>query len=95
MSDIYKKSYITIAASSAVNDQAGFLGARLIGKLVPVNVPQISHCPTDLKVREVFDAEASSSIVEPLNTRAWAFQERLLSQRGPIFWFNRDKMGVQ
>jgi hypothetical protein len=79
MSDIYKNSFLTIAAVSAENDQAGFLGSKLWH--VPIALPPLLSFPSDVKIWQAMDYQGFSSIQEPLEARAWAFQERLVPQR--------------
>jgi hypothetical protein len=76
MGDIYANSYLTLAATTASDDCAGFL-TRDWG-FAPLNIisstsEQTAH--TFLKLRQEADSEA------PLLTRAWTLQEQLLSPR--------------
>jgi hypothetical protein len=77
MSDIYKNSFLTIAAASASNSQAGFLGSRT--KHLGTALPAFPSAPLGLKIREAIDHK--HSVQEPLEARAWAFQERLIPKR--------------
>lgn len=87
MSDVYKNSFLTIAAVSAENDQAGFLDSTLWR--VPIKLPPLLNFGSDLKIWQAMDYRESNSIREPLSTRAWAFQERLVPQRVLSFRSNQ------
>jgi len=78
MSEIYRKSFLTIAAASAENHQSGFLDPRT--NIAMELSPTYKVLP-GIKVREVIDNADSMLIKDPLSTRAWAFQERLVPQR--------------
>jgi len=89
MSSIYKDAYLTIAATSAENHESGFLTDRKITQ-IPMEIPPGRRAPMGLQVREVVHSEASVYVPEPLDTKAWAFQERLISQR--IIFFGSSEM---
>lgn len=83
MGNNYKNSFLTIAAASAVDDQAGFLGPRGTTSILR-DLPPISGIPAGLMVREVPEEAGvcqQSELSEPLYTRGWVLQERLLSPR--------------
>lgn len=83
MGDNYKNSFLTIAAASAVDDQAGFLGPRGTTSILR-DLPPVSGIPAGLMVREVPEEVGScqqDELSEPLYTRGWVLQERLLSPR--------------
>jgi len=80
MPDVYQNSAFTIAASSASNVRQGFLAKRSRAD-DPTSIFQLRY--------QVENPEEVGSIIlirakidpEPLDTRAWALQERLLSPR--------------
>ncbi|EON62631.1 hypothetical protein W97_01855 [Coniosporium apollinis CBS 100218] len=85
MSAIYKHSFLTIAASAAPGDQAGFLGERKIlpGRKLKADIPCLPHRVVEM--RQIHDPNARRSQTDlqenPLNARAWAFQEHLVPAR--------------
>ena len=82
MGDNYKKSFLTIAAASAMDDQSGFLGPKETTSVR--DLPPIPGLPAGLMVREVSEEAGSgrhAEFREPLYTRGWVLQERLLSPR--------------
>ncbi|KAH6892506.1 heterokaryon incompatibility protein-domain-containing protein, partial [Thelonectria olida] len=84
MADIYRNSYVTISASRAKTVDLGFLQPR--SPLGAGNDPCAFRLPYESKDRVagsvVLIEEASSQLyVDPLSTRAWAFQEFVLSPR--------------
>lgn len=86
MSDIYKNSFLTLAAASASNSQAGFLSSRT--KHLGTALPAFPRAPLGLKIREAIDRKRP--VQEPLEARAWAFQERLIPNR--ILFFGSREM---
>ncbi|RFU29281.1 hypothetical protein B7463_g7054, partial [Scytalidium lignicola] len=77
MEDVYTSAYCTVAATSAVDSNAGFLKRNISSEYVYVQDDsgrRVYVC-TDLAD---FDKEVEG---RPLNTRAWVMQERLLSRR--------------
>jgi hypothetical protein len=84
MSQVYEDAQFTIAAASAAGDDYGFLGTDPLKRL--------HHCSEDLyldlrgetiyglRFRIPHDLRDLMS-VDPLNTRGWTLQERLLSRR--------------
>lgn len=85
MSAIYKHSFLTIAASAAPGDQAGFLGERkaLPGRKLENNILYLPYRVVEM--REVNNPELREGPTDleenPLNARAWAFQEHLIPAR--------------
>ncbi len=77
MSNICSNAYLTIAASLSPADTDGFLGqrdARYMSKLLDDE--------NQVWVREqVPHDDTGTAALNPLFTRAWAFQELLMSQR--------------
>ncbi|KAL9112209.1 MAG: hypothetical protein Q9187_007813, partial [Circinaria calcarea] len=90
MADIFRNSNITIAAPDAVNSDASFLHKRHIPS---VRLPYLdlkgkpSGC-ISVHPRELIDELHYSNDV-PLNSRAWAFQQKLLSRR-TLYYGNRQ-----
>lgn len=83
MSHIYANATITIAAAAAADDMRGFLGQRH-----HLNSPVLHSTDGLIKIRRDIHRDLS----EPgrLMTRAWVFQERLLSRR--ILYFEEHEM---
>ena len=90
MADIFRNSDITIAAPDAMNSDAGFLHKR--------HIPSVRLPYLDLKGKPsgYMSARPQELINElhysndvPLNSRAWAFQEKLLSRR-TLYYGNRQ-----
>jgi len=80
---IYKNAYINISASSASNCHEGFLGARLpSADRECEDITLRYRCPDghigDINLCEYHPYESNE---DPINTRAWTLQERLLSPR--------------
>ncbi len=71
MSDIYRNSYLTIAATCAANPRDGFLRTPSSFKIGPVSTWEFSF-----HLHKLRDPRPS-----PLLTRAWAYQERILAPR--------------
>lgn len=77
MSDVYANSYCTIAATSAKDSSEGCLGKREFPRPVEFHEKSLlrsfwlSDCGN-------FDQDVNA---EPLNTRAWVLQERILAPR--------------
>ncbi|KAH7311482.1 heterokaryon incompatibility protein-domain-containing protein [Stachybotrys elegans] len=86
MSRVYGNSYVTIAASRARNASEGILGDRKSSSHVPLpfNVDGVKstvfafQIPAEHLVRKIIAEDMND---EPLSTRGWAMQERLLSRR--------------
>ncbi|KAH9219436.1 heterokaryon incompatibility protein-domain-containing protein, partial [Leptodontidium sp. 2 PMI_412] len=76
MMDYYLKAHITISALRASDSQEGILGDRIIEK--------------QLYIRSKREQLRTMFFDEPLNTRAWILQERLISTR--IIHFGRHEM---
>ncbi|KAG9250597.1 heterokaryon incompatibility protein-domain-containing protein [Emericellopsis atlantica] len=86
MGDIYRGAYLTIAASLASADDEGFLHPskeRDFYSAKCLRVPFQGGVITDLWVRTIHDSRLHSfhNISEPLSTRAWTMQERVLAPR--------------
>ncbi|KAL9118379.1 MAG: hypothetical protein Q9187_005079 [Circinaria calcarea] len=89
MGDIYKNSYITIAAVDAENSQIGFLNER------PSSVSNPASCKLPCLISEgcteshieLAQREPKALLDEgsPLTFRAWCFQEKLMSFRTLYF----------
>ena len=93
MSDIFAEGSLTIAASLAPGDSAGFFGlrSRSVSKCLQrdpryisrsSNDPQLDKLWANLWVREQLSHETfGGGSQDPLFTRAWVLQELLLSKR--------------
>jgi hypothetical protein len=79
MGDVYSQAFLTIAASNSDAADRGFLEYKFVEQSLAV-LPLI--CPSGaigkLRLRR---ADWYEHTVEPLNTRGWALQERILSPR--------------
>jgi hypothetical protein len=79
MGDVYSQAFLTIAASNSDAADRGFLDFKFVEQSLAV-LPLI--CPTGaigkLRLRR---ADWYQRTMEPLNTRGWALQERVLSPR--------------
>jgi hypothetical protein len=90
MGSVYKDAYLTISATSAAGSNCGFLNIRPSANVIQVDTgeegglpysmwvrPAISHAPF---LGAAFQEDQPSPDFATL-TRAWCFQERLLSHR--------------
>jgi Heterokaryon incompatibility protein (HET) len=82
MGEIYENAVVTIAASRASSVEAGFLHSRLpAGSAHSDSIFKVPY-KHDLTERgSVFLVPSEPERNEPLDNRAWAMQERLLSRR--------------
>jgi hypothetical protein len=82
MGSIYEGPYLTIAASTSSSDQQGFLEdcESRFEYLSWDLCWEDSSLPSGIKVRSIHDARGKF-LGEPLSTRAWTLQERLLPRR--------------
>ena len=85
MEDVYASAYCTVAATSAVNSDAGFLRRKMSSEYVCVqdDSGRAVYVCTDVAD---FDKEVDGA---KLNTRAWVMQERFLSCRTIHFGANQ------
>lgn len=96
MADVYSQSYLTIAATGSTTSLEGCLFSRWheteygikIPHSVSAQLEKHAHLPTEVKVRYAIRSHsqlAGETFINmrsaPLLTRAWAFQERVLSTR--------------
>jgi hypothetical protein len=83
MADIYSNSFLTIAATASPDSQVGCLFRREQRQAITFTyAPPLDHAA----IRHVFVNASQKFLIDPLrkhplNKRAWAFQERLLSRR--------------
>ena len=97
MFSIYADAALTIAATSSPGADHGFLGPRhrRIGKQISVAY-QNSVIPVNVR-EAVYHEEWDSADWNPLYTRAWAFQELLISPRlisfgaAEVEWYCADR----
>ncbi|KAF4470986.1 HET-domain-containing [Fusarium albosuccineum] len=81
MDRIYSHAYFTLSASSASNVSEGFLHDRVILKSsTPVSLRYISESGAEGNLI-VCSEPAPADMPDPINSRAWTFQERVLSPR--------------
>lgn len=82
MCDIYRDAYVTIIAASSQKVSEGFLRDRKR----PVETPLPFWCPDGrLGTISVDESESAKPDKEPVNLRAWCFQERVLSPRTLVY----------
>ncbi|KAG0700276.1 heterokaryon incompatibility protein-domain-containing protein [Suillus ampliporus] len=82
MCDIYRDAYVTIIAASSQKVSEGFLHDRRR----PVETLLPFWCPDGkLGTISVDESESADPSNEPVNNRAWCFQERLLSTRTLVY----------
>ena len=83
MFEIYQNAYLTIAAASSSDSDAGFLRMREAPR-PSVNIPFWSRSESlgsvNVHLEEFYDEDS-----EPLNKRGWALQEKLLSPRLVVY----------
>jgi Heterokaryon incompatibility protein (HET) len=77
---IYRNSTLTIAASRAATVQAGFLGERTASNIPGAEFELPFQCKNSARLGSITLVKATIG-PEPLDLRAWAMQERLLSPR--------------
>ncbi|MCJ1470535.1 hypothetical protein MMC07_009181 [Pseudocyphellaria aurata] len=90
MADIYSNSAVTIAASSSENSQVGCFFPRDRTPPIALNYPSNTRSVGFVYVRRPLKDFEETVNSGPLNSRAWAFQERLLSRR--ILHYGKDQL---
>jgi hypothetical protein len=91
MSTVYAQSLVTIIASSAKSCSDGFLETRR-EKSIPVGQVRIQNKATEIRARVLYDwghhrggpqshETSRQRWMDPVDTRGWTLQERLLSGR--------------
>ena len=89
MGEIYEKAQLTISAASGEKCQDGFLATRSMhGDFSPpCSFSRLSFaCPNgESGTVSLRESTLYNTIIEPLNRRAWALQERVLSPRVLIY----------
>jgi hypothetical protein len=80
MTDVYRNSYLTIAASRATNVREGFLHTRTATQY-PQDVFKVAYQPRLLGRQGCLTLIRTTIEPEPLDKRGWTLQERLLSPR--------------
>ncbi|KAK8127295.1 HET domain-containing protein [Apiospora sp. TS-2023a] len=78
MADIYRNGYITIAAVSSPDSKGGCFPSNPIGDIC-LDLPLKDGLIAKLAVREKSTEDLARQ--KPLLTRAWVYQERMLSRR--------------
>lgn len=93
MGNVYTHAYLTIAASRSPDSESGFLKPRSGIEVVQMRVKAAPWGSQTKQYQYSLGLETNySDMAGPLTTRAWAFQERILSPRilhftkGGIFW---------
>lgn len=83
MATIYKNSFLTIAASAAASDQDGFLENRrpFLGRKLQYNIPGFPHKLIEIRRSYIDYHYEYPERINPLDKRAWAFQEQLMPLR--------------
>ncbi|KAL1607629.1 hypothetical protein SLS60_002563 [Paraconiothyrium brasiliense] len=90
MADVYSNAYLTISAARAGGDDEGFLQLRKTS-YVTIHVVLPDQTKTEFFIGpEMPKEERLKGMQDPVDTRAWIFQEALLSQR--LLRFHRDEM---
>jgi hypothetical protein len=79
MPEIYKGAYVTIAASSARRSSDGFLEPHNESH-APYRLPA-QYLDQSSLITLSTSAFCYPNLIDPLDTRAWALQERILSPR--------------
>jgi hypothetical protein len=81
MAQVYSQSLVTLAASGASDGSQGFLRASTSQPFIDIGYPSgRSHCLHTISVGQSL-TRFQNLTKEPLNTRAWTLQERILSPR--------------
>ena len=93
MGDVYANSYITLAASTSPNSKGGLLRKRTSRSMWPCRLVAKWTCfPAGGQVVSV-PGWAGEKDLAPLSTRAWVYQEFLLSKR--FLWIGKDQLRWQ
>ena len=84
---VYRNSYITIAAAAATDAKGGLFKTRNPLKIVPCQIKHDDNGRSEFLVSTYETEEEERGILKSLVlfTRAWVFQERLLSSRLLVF----------
>lgn len=90
MADIYGNSTVTIAASSSENGRVGCFFPRDSPLPIALNYPSKTRSVGYAYVRRPLKNFEETVDRGPLNSRAWVFQERLLSRR--ILHYGKDQL---
>ena len=83
MGDIYKNAYLTLAATAS-SDGAGGLFVERDGDILDITIPNsdpLHNVSLKARRRRLHASLLPPPHGEPLSSRAWAWQERLLSRR--------------
>lgn len=86
MCQVYRNAYLTLAATASSSGSGGLYAeiqkSASRSHIIPINSKGTSieiHCRKYFKHRTLYSVNQRE--VDPLSTRAWAYQERLLSRR--------------
>lgn len=87
MDQVYKNSYVTISAASATTCHKGFLQPRKPPPAIHSDLTFTYHCSESELLGTVILTEDHyyDARLEPINSRAWTYQERILAPRLLIY----------
>lgn len=81
MSEIFSNAHLTIAATSSSHASSGCFRSSFEHQVIRYIYPDANGVESEIYVRNKIDHARWADGYLPLHGRAWAFQERLLSQR--------------
>ena len=90
MGDVYANSYVTLAATTSENPNGGLLHRRNPLSVWPCRIVAKWTCFEPGRLVVSVDLWPSEEDMKPLQDRAWAFQEWLLSKR--LIHFSHDQI---
>ena len=93
MGDIYANSYITLLATNSPDSEEGLYETRSPLSVWPCRVAATWDCFPTANLVVYVPKWVRKRAMEPLSSRGWIFQERLLSKR--IIHFSRDQVRWQ
>lgn len=88
MSQYYGNAYFTLSAGCAARSQDGFLTSRPPAPVAPCRLDYYrpaNGVPATSPLGSVFLCLPSSKTIGPLETRAWTFQEKILTRRELLY----------
>ena len=83
MPQIYRRAWVTISASTSASVTEGFLQGRCYSHtLMPISLPYVTDDGSRVgEIVFINDRAKCKRKLEPINSRAWTYQERRLSPR--------------